>query len=102
MDGNQEPKLLNNTVSWLLTLITNFPHVIKKDEGAEEFANDLIESGIIFGAYSSDIYGAIQTFLPFARICPQIFKPEIGVKTFIEELSKAAVKFDNAIIKPKR
>jgi len=31
--------------------------------------------------------------LPFIKICPQVFNPEIGIKTYLDELGKAAVQY---------
>jgi len=36
----------------------------------------------------------MDELLPFITICPHLFKPEIGIETFVDELSKASSKFD--------
>ena len=99
MNENQETKILGNTVSWMLTLLKACPQVVKKGIGAEEFVNELNNSGLEFEKNPPEVYGAIQSFLPFISACPQIFNPEIGIKAFLEELSKAAVKYEMIIKK---
>jgi len=99
MTENQENKILKNTESWLLMLLTACPQVVKKGIGAEEFVKELNNSGLEFEKNPPEVYGAIKSFLSFVTVCPQIFNPEIGIKAFLEELSKAAVKYEMIIKK---
>jgi len=99
MTENQETKIYANTVSWLLKLLTACPQVVKKGIGAEAFVKELNNSGLEFEKNPPEIYGAIDSFLPFISVCPQIFNPEIGIKTYLDELSKAAVQYEKIIKK---
>jgi hypothetical protein len=100
MTEEQEAKISKNTESWLLTLITACPQIVKKGIGAKAFAEELINFGLEFDKYPPEVLGAIKTFLPFISICPQIFNSEIGIKEYMDELSKAAVIFEKSLKKP--
>jgi len=99
---NEETKVYQNAIDRLLELLTACPQVVKKDMGADAFAQDLIQSCFEFQAYDPDTVRAINSFFPFISVCPQVFNSEIGIKTFIDELSKAALKFDKIIKRPER
>jgi len=100
MNENEEKKILGNTRTWLLRLLTACPQVVKKGIGAKSFAEELINSGLELEKHSSDFFGAVDSFLPFITIRPQIFEPEIGIKAFIDELNKAAVTFNKSVKQP--
>jgi len=96
---NQETKIREKTVEWLLKVIKVCPQVAKEGIGAEAFAEELIKSGQEFDKHFPETSGAIKLFLPFIEVCPQILNPKIGIKVFFEELCKAAVIFDMHIKK---
>jgi len=100
MKENEETKIYANTVGWLLRILTACPQVVKKGIGAEEFAKELINSCLELDTYFSDYFGAMNSFLPFVEVCPQIYNPETGIKTYLEELGKAAIMFEKKIKQP--
>jgi len=97
MNENEETKIYANTISWLLTLLTACPHVVKKGIGAEEFVKELNNSGLEFEKYPSETHDAIRSYLPFIEICPQVFNSGIGIKKYLEELTTASLQYEKII-----
>ena len=100
--NEQDTKIKEHTIEWLLRLVTACPHIVQQGIGGEKFVEDLVKSAIKLKRCPPNIAGAIKSLLPFITIYPQVFQPGIGIEAYLDELSKAAVILDENIEKPKR